>query len=40
MHPQDERYLVSVNHIGIRGCYDEGKRIAETLFLTLKECMI
>ncbi len=31
-HPQSEEYLGSVNPIGIRACYDEGKRCAETLF--------
>ena len=31
-HPQKESYLGNVNTIGIRGCYDEGKRCAETLF--------
>ena len=30
-HPQNESYRGSVNTIGIRSCYDEGKRIAETL---------
>ena len=30
-HPQKESYRGSVNTIGIRSCYDEGKRIAETL---------
>ena len=30
-HPQKESYHGSVNPIGIRSCYDEGKRIAETL---------
>jgi UDP-glucuronate decarboxylase len=30
--PQVEEYLGNVNPIGIRACYDEGKRIAETLF--------
>jgi len=30
--PQTEEYLGNVNPIGIRACYDEGKRIAETLF--------
>ena len=30
-HPQKETYLGSVNTIGIRSCYDEGKRVAETL---------
>ena len=32
MHPQTEDYKGNVNSIGIRSCYDEGKRIAETLF--------
>ena len=32
VHPQTESYLGNVNAIGIRGCYDEGKRCAETLF--------
>lgn len=31
VHPQKENYNGSVNPIGIRSCYDEGKRIAETL---------
>lgn len=31
-HPQKETYVGHVNPIGIRACYDEGKRIAETLF--------
>ena len=31
VHPQNESYWGSVNPIGIRSCYDEGKRIAETL---------
>lgn len=31
-HPQKETYWGNVNTIGIRGCYDEGKRCAETLF--------
>lgn len=30
-HPQTEEYWGNVNQIGPRGCYDEGKRIAETL---------
>jgi UDP-glucuronate decarboxylase len=30
--PQSEKYLGNVNPIGIRACYDEGKRVAETLF--------
>jgi UDP-glucuronate decarboxylase len=32
VHPQPESYKGSVNPIGIRSCYDEGKRVAETLF--------
>ena len=32
VHPQTEDYKGNVNPIGIRSCYDEGKRIAETLF--------
>ena len=32
MHPQSEAYWGKVNPIGIRSCYDEGKRCAETLF--------
>ena len=32
VHPQTERYKGNVNPVGIRSCYDEGKRIAETLF--------
>ena len=32
VHPQPESYWGSVNPIGIRSCYDEGKRCAETLF--------
>lgn len=32
MHPQPETYWGHVNTIGIRACYDEGKRCAETLF--------
>jgi len=31
-HPQKESYRGNVNPIGIRSCYDEGKRIGETLF--------
>jgi UDP-glucuronate decarboxylase len=32
VHPQPESYRGNVNPIGIRSCYDEGKRCAETLF--------
>lgn len=33
VHPQNESYWGNVNPIGIRSCYDEGKRCAETLFM-------
>lgn len=33
LHPQPESYWGHVNPIGIRSCYDEGKRVAETLFM-------
>jgi UDP-glucuronate decarboxylase len=33
VHPQDESYWGNVNCFGPRGCYDEGKRVAETLML-------
>jgi UDP-glucuronate decarboxylase len=33
VHPQPENYRGSVNAIGLRACYDEGKRAAETLFM-------
>ena len=32
MHPQAETYWGRVNPVGVRSCYDEGKRAAETLF--------
>ena len=32
-HPQTEEYRGNVNPIGLRSCYDEGKRCAETLFM-------
>ena len=32
IHPQPEEYWGNVNPIGLRSCYDEGKRCAETLF--------
>ena len=32
VHPQPEEYWGNVNPIGIRSCYDEGKRVSETLF--------
>lgn len=34
VHPQEESYWGNVNPIGERACYDEGKRIAETLFMS------
>jgi len=33
VHPQKESYWGNVNTIGIRSCYDEGKRVAETLMM-------
>ena len=36
VHPQKEDYWGHVNPIGIRSCYDEGKRVAETLFFDYK----
>ena len=33
VHPQSEDYWGNVNPIGIRSCYDEGKRVAETLMM-------
>ena len=33
VHPQKEDYWGNANPIGIRSCYDEGKRVAETLFM-------
>lgn len=38
IHPQVESYRGSVNPIGIRACYDEGKRAAETLFMDYHRC--
>ena len=37
MHPQDESYWGNVNPIGVRSCYDEGKRCAETLFVNYNQ---
>ncbi len=37
IHPQTEDYWGHVNPIGLRSCYDEGKRCAETLFMNYKE---
>lgn len=36
IHPQEECYRGNVNTIGPRACYDEGKRVAETLFFDYK----
>ena len=33
LHPQPEDYFGNVNPIGLRSCYDEGKRVAETLMM-------
>jgi UDP-glucuronate decarboxylase len=33
IHPQTEKYFGNVNPIGLRSCYDEGKRVAETLMM-------
>ena len=33
IHPQNEKYNGNVNPIGLRSCYDEGKRCSETLFM-------
>lgn len=37
IHPQTEEYWGHVNPIGTRSCYDEGKRVAETLFVNYHE---
>ena len=37
VHPQTEDYWGHVNPIGSRSCYDEGKRVAETLFMNYHE---
>lgn len=37
IHPQPESYRGAVNTIGIRACYDEGKRCAESLFLIITD---
>ncbi len=39
VHPQEEHYWGNVNTIGVRSCYDEGKRVAETLLAdAIREC--
>ena len=36
-HPQTEEYWGNVNPIGVRSCYDEGKRVAETLMVSERQ---
>lgn len=36
VHPQPERYCGNVNPVGLRACYDEGKRCAEALFMAYR----
>lgn len=36
VHPQKENYKGNVNTIGVRACYDEGKRLAESIFFDYK----
>ena len=36
VHPQEESYWGNVNPIGLRSCYEEGKRCAETLFMAYR----
>ncbi|MDR3108787.1 MAG: SDR family oxidoreductase [Planctomycetaceae bacterium] len=38
VHPQPESYRGSVNPVGMRACYDEGKRAAESLFMDYHRC--
>lgn len=38
VHPQDEEYWGHVNPIGVRSCYDEGKRYAEALAAAYRRC--
>ncbi len=38
VHPQPESYRGNVNPIGLRACYDEGKRVAETLMFDYHRC--
>ena len=37
VHPQPETYWGAVNPIGVRACYDEGKRMAETIFFNYRD---
>ena len=36
VHPQHEKYNGNVNPLGLRSCYDEGKRCVESLFMNYK----
>ncbi len=38
MHPQPETYWGNVNTLGPRSCYDEGKRVAETMCYSYHRC--
>ncbi len=41
VHPQNEQYWGNVNPIGVRACYDEGKRCGETLFFDYnRQCKV
>ena len=40
VHPQSEDYWGNVNSICIRSCYEEGKRLAEALYLIMKVCIM
>lgn len=37
--PQNENYWGNVNPVGLRSCYDEGKRVSETLFVEYNRCL-
>lgn len=40
VHPQPESYWGNVNPIGPRACYDESKRMAETLTYSYEQCVL
>jgi len=40
VHPQKETYWGNVNPIGPRACYDEGKRVAETMMYVECDCVV
>ena len=41
VHPQPESYFGNVNPVGLRSCYDEGKRLAETLMMDYhRQCQV